>query len=138
MMTTAASTNLDNSLSLMNLPFNTTLVTSVSVLTPVTWRGFMVVSVLLLLSLLCTNVITGLFLAWTRHSLRGQYWHTIAQVLSDEETRSILDQSTEERDDAVVAMIRNAGDKKVRIRRTPPAEKGFGDGRVQLRDMMTV
>ncbi len=131
MMTTAAALNLGNAQPLMNIPFNVTVVPSQVVLAPGSWRGFVAVSAILLASLLCTNIITGLYLMWTRHSLQGQYWHALSQVVSDD-TQWILDQSTEQRDDVVMAMLRDQGDKQVRIRRA------FGEksnGRVQLRDM---
>ncbi len=84
---------------------------------------------MMLANLACTSAIAALFLRWTRYTVRGDYWHAVSQIVS-EDTRLILDEATEKSDKDVTRMLGDQRDVRVRIRPSY-GEKGTRS-RVQL------
>jgi hypothetical protein len=89
-------------------------VASALVLVPQVWSGLLVVALIVLTNLACTVATTLLFLRWTRFSRQGNYWQSVAQVVSDE-TRWIVEQAPGLRDAAVGEMIRHRGGTETRV-----------------------
>jgi len=104
LMTTVARANIDNIVPFFGVFEDGRVVSSVTVLAPRRLRGLAVVTALVMSSLLCVALVAGLFLAKTRHSIHGNYWHVVAQVFS-EETQWILDDATEVGDQTVARMM---------------------------------
>jgi hypothetical protein len=138
MMTTVAKANIDNITPFLSNPREALLTPAVAVLVPVRARGLAIVAALVLANLLCVVAVTAMFLRWTRYSIHGNYWHVAAQIFS-EETRWILDDSTEIDDEGVRRMMQRhrpglasdsgaaAEDTRVKIGRS-----FSGSGRVQV------
>jgi len=127
LMTTVARASIDNMLPFFKETEDAQVVPSVAVLAPRRIRGLLAVAALIVSSLLCVAVVAGLFLARTRHSIHGNYWHVAAQIFS-EETQWILDDATEVSDQAVARMMSaTTAGMDVKIGRSVT-----GSGRVQV------
>jgi len=100
----------------LDLPANVTIVHSAFVPVPHSWRGLFAVTAIVMMSLAVSNTAVVLFLRWTNYTVRGDYWHAVSQSVSDE-TRWILDESSEMADGEVSRMLGDRGNTKVRIRR---------------------
>jgi hypothetical protein len=79
-----------------------------SVSIPRVYSGLAAVVVLTLLNLACITILVTLFLQRTKHSLYGNTWHAVAQLISPE-TKHLLDRSTRVTDLDVAASMRQIG-----------------------------
>jgi hypothetical protein len=91
---------------------NSTVMLSRGVSIPRVFTGLISVTALTLLNLASIAVLVALFLQRTKHSIYGNTWHTVAQLISPE-TRHILDRSTRVTDAEVTATLRSVGLAKV-------------------------
>jgi len=123
-MTAMTSSVLNDFIVQYNVPENVTLVSSVAVPVPGQCRGLTAVFGIVALHMLAAGATTGMFLLRARYSAQGNYWHALAQVVSDE-TMLLVKHSTVSNDREVGVLLR-AGDPEVRIARSAET------GRVQV------
>lgn len=91
---------------------NSSIVYAKTVSIPDSWIGLTGVIVILLVNMTCVVVISWLFLHRTRHSIYGDIWHTIAQIVSPD-TRHLIDRATRSADDDVKRILKEAGSSKM-------------------------
>lgn len=90
---------------------NSSIVYAKTVSVPDSWLGLTGVTIILLINMTCIAVISWLFLCRTRHSIYGDIWHTIAQIVSPD-TRYLIDRATRSTDDDVKRTLKEAGSSK--------------------------
>lgn len=91
---------------------NSSIVYARTVSIPDSWLGLIGVTVILLVNMICVAVISWMFLHRTRHSIYGDIWHTIAQVVSPD-TRHLIDRATRSTDDDVKRTLKEVGSSKM-------------------------
>lgn len=91
---------------------NSSIVHAKTVSIPDSWLGLTAVTSILLINMTCVAVISWLFLRRTRHSIYGDVWHTIAQIVSPD-TRHLIDRATRSTDDNVKRTLKEAGSSKM-------------------------
>jgi len=82
-----------------------TFVSSISVLAPARWTGLIGVAVVVGMHLTVVLVATLWYIRETRHSVLGQSWAAVSQVVSDA-TAPVLWQADSMRDDKVEVILR--------------------------------
>ncbi|KAJ9144681.1 hypothetical protein NKR23_g5749 [Pleurostoma richardsiae] len=92
---------------------NATVTSSTLVLTPRRLRGLLAVAGTVAVNMAAGFAIAAVFLRGTRYSSQGNYWHAVAQIVS-EHTTWILEDSTRLSDDVVEERL-NGIDPEVRI-----------------------
>ncbi|KAI1343239.1 hypothetical protein F5Y15DRAFT_427694 [Xylariaceae sp. FL0016] len=128
---------------LLDVPGYVDVVFSKEASIPKNWDGLIAVLVMLMVELLTVLAITGLYLRNVRYSRQGNYWHAVAQILSDQ-TRPILAESHELRDHDVerrlggnnpmVSLGASMSGSKSDIIIKPQVERSIGPSRIFQRD----
>lgn len=93
---------------------------STQVRIPRHWRGLVATLVIVTVNLICVWAITVLYVVHTRYSRQGNVWHTVSQIMS-EDTRLVLEQSNQVKDDEVEKRLK-ADDYLVFIGRSKGSE----------------
>jgi len=83
---------------------NSTVAFSQPSIAPQGYAGLAAVIGIVVINLICTMIITGLFLVRTRYSFYGSSWHAVGQVVSPE-TEMILEHSRHRTDHEVEAIM---------------------------------
>ncbi len=114
LLTALSASALSNILTLFDNVHNATVQSSASVLAPREVRGLISVTAVVVVLLVTEIAVVVYYLVGTRCSSRGNYWSTVAQVMS-EETRDILERAPLLTDDEVRNQLKSQGDVKMKI-----------------------
>ncbi|KAI0835720.1 hypothetical protein F5Y06DRAFT_305694 [Hypoxylon sp. FL0890] len=98
-----------------DVPGHVTVAFATEVLLPMYWDGITAVIVLVTVNIVCTWIITVLYICRARFTLVGNFWHAISQLISDD-TLSVIEKSNGKKDDEVSKILKST-DQLVKIDR---------------------
>lgn len=124
LITTLSGSIIDSLLAQLDYMDDVETVSSVSVPAPRRRTGLIAVLLIHAVNVVTVVVIVSLYLVGTECSSQGNYWHAIAQIMSDI-TEPVLHRSSQATDDEVAFALKDY-DANVKIARSQPS------GRVQL------
>ncbi|KAH8836587.1 hypothetical protein MCOR01_011544 [Pyricularia oryzae] len=124
-LTAMAGSAINEAIPQFNMMGNTTLTSSVSILTPRRVKGLIAVFAIVLGNMICGITVLALFFLKTKFSTRGNSWQAVSQLVS-EHTAWLLEESAELTDDEIEKKFTRDMDPSVQIARSGKT------GRVQV------